>query len=280
MRKVLLATTALVALGGVSAAQAEVSVSGSAAFDMEDDGSGTTFNSDGSVVIKGTFVTDSGLTVSAVQDQHFHGGASDGDSDDTVQDAYISISGDFGTIMLGKTDDALDRMDGTLPENMDLEGTGDSSVAGALGGDTTGVNFMAPKIGGLQAYATTTAEGAKTGFGVNYSNSGFTVMYQQDDDGGVEGQAVAGSYTMAGVKVAVGSISSKTAAGVTTNYDQVGVSYTMGDLMVVATNQKSGTNKYNNIGAKYTIAPGLTFSIENGSQGSTSSTWASIGVKF
>jgi len=50
--------------------------------------------------------------------------------------------------------------------------------------------------------------------------------------------------------------------------------------MVVATNQKSGTNKYNNIGAKYTIAPGLTFAIENGSQGSTSSTWASIGVKF
>ncbi len=75
MRKVLLATTALVALGGVSAAQAEVSISGSAAFDMEDNGTTTTWSSDGSVVIKGTFTTDSGLTVSAVQDQRFENSA-------------------------------------------------------------------------------------------------------------------------------------------------------------------------------------------------------------
>ena len=68
MRKVLLATTALVAMS-VTAAQADVSVGGTGVFEIYSPGTGAqTFTSDGSVVIKGSTTTDSGLTFTAVQD--------------------------------------------------------------------------------------------------------------------------------------------------------------------------------------------------------------------
>ena len=67
MRKVLLATTALVAMS-VTAAQADVSISGAGVFEVEEKGAGQLFSSDGNIVIKGSSTTDSGLTISAVHD--------------------------------------------------------------------------------------------------------------------------------------------------------------------------------------------------------------------
>jgi hypothetical protein len=99
MRKVLLATTALVAMS-VTAAQADVSVGGTAVFEIYSPGTGAqTFTSDGSVVIKGSTTTDTGLTFTAVQDAKFEGAA-------TVNDAYVEVSGDFGTLRAGQTDGA------------------------------------------------------------------------------------------------------------------------------------------------------------------------------
>lgn len=267
MRKVLLATTALVALN-VSAASADISISGSATFEIEDQSSGTDYSSDGNVVIKATNTTDSGLKLMAVQDTKFE--------DSTIADSYIDISGDFGSIRMGNTDNALDRMDGALPENMDLESTGDSSVSGAIGGDETGISFMSPSFSGITVYGSTTAEGATTGVGANYKAGGVEVMFQSGsgDETALAGKFSAGAVTVQVGAVNVGSGSSKT------EYRQVGASYTMGDVKLIATQQKQGDNKYTNVGAKYTVAPGLTVAAESGSQDSVNSTWVQVAVKF
>ena len=61
---------------------------------------------DGDIVIKGTVATDSGLTFIAEQQTQSEASA--------IDDAFIQVNGDFGTIRMGNTDGALDRNDGVL----------------------------------------------------------------------------------------------------------------------------------------------------------------------
>jgi outer membrane protein OmpU len=278
MRKVLLATTALVALN-ISAASADVSISGTGTFEIVDTTS-TTFASDGNIVIKGSTTTDSGLTLSAVQDIKFEG-ENDASTSINAQiaDSYIDIAGDFGSLRMGNTDDALDRMDGVLPANMDLEGIGASGVGTAIGGDSVNVSYVSPSFNGITVYGTTTANGDSTGFGANYKTGGIHVMYQAEDDGTNTSSVIGGSFTAGPVTVAAGARSSK-AGTTTTKYTDVGASYTIGDIKVVATSQKQDTNKYSNIGVAYSVAPGFAVKAENGSQGSTNATWVSLEVSF
>jgi len=277
MRKVLLATTALVALN-VSAASADISISGTGTFDIVEDSGNTTFSSDGNIVIKGTSTTDSGLTLTVVQDSLFEGDSSTKAGD--IADSYIDIAGDFGSIRMGYTDDALDRMDGVLPANMDIEGVSASGVGTAIGEDTTNISFMSPSFNGITVYASTTQDAGSVGYGVNYKNGPVHVMYQAQDDGTNDATAIGASFTAGPVTVAAGASNSK-AGSTTTKSSDVGASYTMGDIKFVATAQKRGTNKYSNFGAKYSVAPGLTVSAESGGMsGGDNGTFLSVAVSF
>ena len=281
MRKVLLATTALVAMS-VTAAQADITIGGNIAFEMEDGGLATTYSSDGEIAIKSSSTTDSGLTIGAVYAMHTMSTivvAANADNPSTA-DSYISIGGDFGTIIMGNHDNALDRMDGVLPQNMDLETVGDTDAATVIGGQITGISFMAPTISGVSVYGATNAEGEENGMGVNYKNGPVTVMYQTGQDGNSEESAVAASFTMSGVTLAAGSVEA-VIAGAKSKYRSMAVKYTMGDITLVSTSQKKvGGASYTNIGAKYAVAPGLSVAIESGSQGSENATWAQVNVAF
>ena len=271
MRKVLLATTALVAMS-VTAAQADITIGGNIAFEMEDGGAGTTYTSDGEIAIKSSATTDSGLTVGAVFAEHTQDGL--------IEDSYISISGDFGTLLMGDHANALDRMDGVIPSNMDLESVGDTAVSAVIGDQITGISFMAPTISGVSVYGSTNAEGEENGMGVNYKNGPVTVMYQVGQDGNSDETAVAASFSMAGATVGVGSVEA-VVAGAKTKYRSMGVKYKMGDITLVGTSQKViGGASYSNVGASYAVAPGLSVAIESGSQGAQNSTWAQVNVKF
>jgi hypothetical protein len=251
MRKVLLATTALVALN-VSAASADVSISGTATFDIDDNAKGTTYTSDGNIVIKGSSTTDSGLTVSAVQDMKFEGITGSATTNaNHVADSYIDIAGDFGSVRMGTTDNALDRMDGVLPENMDIETAGADGVTTGPG-DTTGISFISPSFNGITVYGTATANGATAGFGANYKAGPVEVMFQSDDNGTAKETTIAGKFTAGPISVAVGAADQGT-----TKYRQLGATYTMGDIKFATVQLKKGTTKYSNFGAKYTVAPGL-----------------------
>jgi len=74
MRKVLLATTALVAMS-VTTAQADVSIGGSASFEINDTASSQAYTTDGAINIKGASTTDSGLTLTALSQLKFEGGS-------------------------------------------------------------------------------------------------------------------------------------------------------------------------------------------------------------
>ena len=286
MRKVLLATTALVAMS-VTAAQADVSIGGTAVFEIYSPSTGAqTFTSDGSVVIKGSSTTDSGLTFTAVQDTKFE--------NSTVQDSYIEVKGDFGTLRAGQTDGALDRMDGALAANMDLEGTGNigntNLGATAIGGDSQNISLHLPSINGLALYGETQADGAGSGLGANYSIAGINLMLQSKSGGtNPDMTAMGPSFGLGGIKVNVGSTNkAKTASAAKISASDIGMSYTMGEITFVATSargsQGTRTDKYSNVGVKYAIAPGISAMVESGQSTinavDADATWAALSVKF
>ena len=200
----------------------------------------------------------------------------------SIADSYIEVAGDFGNLKMGQTDDALDRMDGVLGSNMDIDGTtvGDA-YATSIGGDVMAVSYIAPSVGGFTPYVSIQADGAGTGYGFNFQAGPATVMFQALD-ATADSSVIGVGFSAGAVTVGAGAKRSKT-AGVTTTTNDVGVSYTAGDVKLIATHRKQGSGKFNTVGAKYTIAPGLTAAIENGSVTGTSpvdSTYASLTVAF
>ena len=103
MKKVLFATTALVAFAG--AAAADVAVSGSAELGINDNGNGDTqYFQDIEVTFGMSGETDSGLSFGASVQLDEPGAAAPGDDGG----ATVFISGSFGTLTMGDTDGALD----------------------------------------------------------------------------------------------------------------------------------------------------------------------------
>jgi len=312
MRKVLLATTALVAMS-VTSAQADLSISGQGVFEiLEPDSGKQTFSTDGAIKFKGTSTSDSGLTFTAFVEQKFEGvsvpkDASPADmkttgSFEANNDSWLEISGDFGSLRMGNTDDVLDLNDGVLAANMDLETTGTPSPAStdadgkaitgtAIGGDSTQIGYTSPTISGAKFYASVDADGGDTEYGVNYTMSGITLMAQQNDGASVVGA----SFSVGGFKIGMGrSQKDATATRKKISASDIGVSYTMGDITVVATSARgteATTNNrkdtYQNIGVSYGIAPGVTAMIETASydrsddnQYDGQSTWVALAIDF
>jgi hypothetical protein len=284
MRKVLLATTALVALGGVSAAQAEVSISGYQNFEVTDSGT-TSFFQDGEVRITGTITTDSGLTLKAVHALNTGSdaglGADSGSQGNHVDDSYLDIAGEFGSLRMGNTDDVLDLKDGLVPSNWDEKGNSGSLAIGGAQGDNETISFTAPKISGIEVYGMTSAEGLNSGMGVNYSNGPIAVMYQMGDIGATSRTLAAVNFSMAGVTAGYSSGESEAAGGTKTKYTSYGVKYSMGAMDLYYTQQKDGTAASKNaIGGYYAIAPGLQAALESADNGTTTTTYAHLKVSF
>ena len=280
MRKVLLASTALVAMS-VTAAQADINISGSVSFEMADNGTTTTFVDDSNLMITGGRTMDNGVTAAVAM--NITGGAAAAVAEDT----YIDLSGDFGSVRMGDTDDALDRMDGVMPSNWDNEGIAQAGTSMAIGGDgDANISFISPSISGATVYGTTTAEGAHNGVGINYSGGPVTVMYQQGQDGTSEESMIAADLRFAGVRVGFGTATTQaTQAAAKVKYRAMGAQYTMGAATLTGTSQQLvGGDTYSNVGVSYSVAPGMTVVLESGSQGSgatgVSGTYAHLNVTF
>jgi hypothetical protein len=291
MRKVLLATTALVALN-VSAASADISISGSAVFEYYSPTSGTTtYDSDGSLVIKASSTADNGLTFSAVNDIKWEGASNN--------DNYIEVKGDFGSVQMGFTDNALDRKDGNLATNMDLETTGGGSASTLYStviaaADDEVINVFLPAMNGVEVYGFNEANGAASGVGANLSIGNISLMIQSAEgtpttSGTTSATALGAKVSAAGFTVQAGmATKDKNSASAKIKSSDIGVSYSMGDIKLVATSAKgkqgSRTDKYSNIGVSYAIAPGVTAIVESGESTVNSTnadaTFASITVAF
>lgn len=285
MRKILLASTALVAMS-VSAAHADLSISGSYQFEYaQTDGGVNTTGSDGNITFKSTSTADNGITYSVVANYAIQDMA-------TGEDLYMQMDGDFGTIYMGKGDEVYDRMDGVLGMNFDVEGNGQAVISRtmipSLNSPTESINFISPSMSGVTVYGSVNDEDGKSGYGANYKNDMIEIMYQAEGGGGTDTQVVGAAFTVAGVKIGAGSKEDKKGAEKATTSD-LGLSYKFDGITLAATSAThkphTGANTtYKSIGAKYTVAPGVTALIENSDSNNaglkTSRTFVSMVVSF
>ena len=231
MRKILLTTTALVALGGVSAASA-IDISGGYTFDYTDtqntgtggtadetNVSGTEMGSDAHIDFTGSTTTDAGLTfggsVRIATDQT-------NDNTDTqtvaVEDQGLYISGDFGYVMMGATDGVVDGMDnfmtsGSIVEN-GVATTSDANInlsSNVLDNEAVGkVGYRSNNINGFQ-------------FGISYEDAGDNGSENDDLTSWIITYDVMG---MATIGYAQAKVNDDEAAGADTTYKQYGINTT------------------------------------------------------
>ncbi len=167
MKKVLFATTALVATAGV--ASADVTLSGAAEMGIfGGDSIETQFFTDIDVTFTMSGTTDNGLTFGASVDLDEGGDGSDA-SDDNTEDggATIFISGNFGTITMGDTDGALDWA-------MQEAAVGN---AGSINDDETGHG------GYLGSYGDGAYDGQILRYDNTFGDFGVAISVEQDETG-------------------------------------------------------------------------------------------------
>ena len=277
MRKVLFATTALVALGGVSAASADISVSASSSFNYVTTNGGAEaaedrdVNTQVDVGISAASTLDNGMSVTAMIGIDETNGALD--------DSGMTITGDFGTISMGgSATDTLGAMstDVTADEAWDLdaayidpanEHVPHMDVSIALP-SISGLNVVVGMVDG-DTVGATEADGDGSGFGLSYSTTGsmpVTLSYASYSTGAANSEV-----SSIGVSVTAGDATIKAAANETGDYTgtSVGATYTVSDQLSVAAYTGTGEDSTNanyeaemtGMGLTYTITPGLSMSI-------------------
>jgi outer membrane protein OmpU len=300
MRKVLLATTAIVAVAGV--AQADISISGKFEMGYETESDDTGLDKDAmfqadTVTFSFTNTTDSGLSISGTSIYDSDNGAAD--------ESSFTVGGDFGSVTLGQNDGAgANFMPWVVAFNNNL-GSADASVptvdptGAALVGvyaypsyrsdDEVKVTYTSPSMGGFAfgysmadtatdttALATVDTE-ANTSFGASYSGDmggvSVHITAMMEDSGEAtdtsENDAYGISLSSGGVTLAVATGGTKTGTTVDSDTSVIGVGYQVNDDLTVAYHYVDSENgitsgdtfKANGISASYNIASGLNFSV-------------------
>ena len=312
MRKVLLATTALVAAGGISAASADVSISGGyeAAYVSTDVSGGTSVNSisaenfDYTIAFSNTL--DNGMSVAGTVNTSQAG----------VEETGATISGDFGTIGFGPLGESMSGFATSLDVTPD-EGTptwvsGNTATQNALQyqvlpadesiGDPD-VTYTSPAMGGF-SFALGRADSGtaeKTMYGMKFATeaagANITLKYAtMENDTGTATTEV--DATSLGVVIGIGNATvtmaqnekdtgnTVTEAMVGTG---VGVKYVVSDAVTLTAYSASGDDDKDSayemtdtgVGISYTVTPGMVLHVTHNDQdlknslGVTTSTSAS-----
>ena len=275
MRKVLLATTALVAMGGVSAASADISISGAAQYNYT-----TTSGTGGTDAEDRTMATnvDADLTMSSTLDNGMSLSGLVSLNTNAVNDSGWSLSGDFGKVAFGGT--ANDGFGATNTGLTADEGNNLSTEYWATHNDAiphSDISITLPAISGFTIGlgfadgATTAADSSQWGvtYAMDAGSMGVTVAYASASDGSNEDQSSAGVTVTAGDAKVVVATNKKTASSITHTATSVGASYAVSDTLSVqaytGTTERSNTAAYEvkdtGMGLTYTITPGLSISI-------------------
>ena len=295
MRKYLLSTSALAGAALLSsAAIADVTISGYSEFSYTQAdhniaaNDGNNMGLDQEVHIKFVNKTDSGLTITAMNEFSTH----DGTGDDT----YMSIAGGFGSLKLGNTDAVSSSMDMNPSDLVQEEAgaslhdgnttlasrTGTATIGtdtGTGGANTTKLTYMLPAIGGLTAGISAGTSGTLAGtddmtaFGARYTldagGAAVTLGYATKT---TEGASVDTDVSSVGIKVAMNDFTimvangTNEASGEDVSTQSAGISYKVSDALTVNfgtvtseddidTGEEYDANHYE---AVYTIASGLT----------------------
>jgi len=279
MRKILLTTTALVALGGVSAASADISISGSASYNYTT-GTGGTFTADDSAMstqvdfgIAAATTFDNGMTATAGIDF-------DEGHEDQPDDSGWTLGGDWGTLKFGGYAEAAF---GAMAIDVTAdEGNGYATAVAAnaldyghvLPGDEyidhADISLTLPTVSGvtvmLGAADLNDASMAGVSYAMNAGDVGVTVAYAtssssaaNSDDSQIAAKVSAGNATVTVISGASGLF----------NNSGVGATYAVSDALTIQA--YSGTvdhdttaafeMKDTGIGLTYTVTPGMSISL-------------------
>jgi hypothetical protein len=294
-------------LGGVSAASADISVSGSAEFQYDSwsgsSATSTTANDTNIATttdfsISASTVTDNGLTLSA---RTFQDGSGDslGDSDGSFDENGFSISGDFGKFGFASDEDgdafatALDITDdegyNTTASSISSYKPSDEWIASAE------VSYKTPTVNGFTAsigiadgdYSDTSVGGVQ--YAATAGDASVTLKYAFESVGKATSTTAAVDETSLGMVLSMGgatlTIAQQTseASGNTYDYQASGaaIAYAVSDTLTVEAFSGETTNdgstdanfkfKETGYGITYTITPGLSLSL-------TSNTWDQDGT--
>ena len=293
MRKVLLATTAIVALGGVTAASADISVGALAEFQY-DSWSGTSadtastnnnsFKGTTDFSISASSVLDNGMTISA---RVFEDGSADGTA--SFAENGFKISDDWGT--LGFNSDESGDAFATALDITDDEGYNTTATISKRKPsdewiDSAEVSYLSPAVSGFQ-FSVGTADGAHgdtTMGGVQYSTSAgdatVTLKYAFQSTGKATSTATGVDITSMGMVIGMAGATLTVAQqtweqGSVYDYEASGaaIAYAVSDSLTVEAfsgeTENNGTTdstfkfKETGYGVTYTITPGLSLSLTN-----------------
>jgi len=270
MRKVLLATTALVALGGVSVAHADLSISGSYEFDYVDTDGTVEVGNDGNLKITGTGAADNGINWTVVGNYKF-GNLT---AESGAEDAYIQAAGDFGTVIMGKADNAVERLDGSLGKNMDIHSSGaKASTSIVASTPTDSITYISPTVSGVTfGYTMQPETSGDSSYIVAYSGNGIKAHYAADDTQSQMGV----SFSMNGATIAIGAADDGSASNAKTK--DFGIKYALNDTTTLGAMTASADDgeKYSNVGAKITLGGGAYTMVEYASAKTTAGVTSNV----
>jgi len=292
MRKVLLATTALVAMSVTGAQAADISISGNLETNYLSTGGGDDLLVDGVVYLTATTAADNGVSYEVVWGQRIEPRTvdvteSDEDAKKTdtghIQQASLKISSpDIGSLYLGLADDdAPGMMDGALPQNNDIESSkhAKGSWETALGGGDVGITWISPNVGGFQIGATANPGEDTDATAVTYTMGGINAYY--GTNGNRSNVGVKGS--VAGFTIAVGA---SKVDGSKEKTNDMAFKYslangiTLAGLVAKGTDSDGNEEKYNNVGASYALAPGVSLKVEAGEADNAGFTFIGVNTNF
>jgi hypothetical protein len=276
MRKLLLGTTALAAATTLSAnvALADVTISGSMEFTYSSQDSGIAsvgssfdnFTTDNDVAIKFENKTDSGLTIFMFQKLETDSTAGSALGSD---EAYMGISGGFGTVTFGQDDGAGDQLTRTAHDLVgpDALNDGGGTVLQSAGtgnladdnadliddiNDENAITYILPTMGGLtigasykDAGSTTALNGDETVVAMRYAfESGAvkgTLHYGNNNiSGATSGAASTNSESMAidvssgPIRAVIAKAEDEVTSAITTEVTDYGVQYNVGNGLTLA----------------------------------------------
>jgi hypothetical protein len=294
MRKVLLATTAIVALGGVSAASADISISGGHELKYQSWNNSTSTSANNSKIssgatytISGSTVLDNGMTISG---KIYSDNVADGSG---FESQGFSISDDWGTIGVADmesgdafataidiTDD--EAYDGGAASTINTYAPGDEYV------QNSSVSYLSPNISGFQfaigmkdtgAYSDATSYGAQ--YAMSAGDAAVTVKYAASTTGDTTSGAAdeidaTSAALVIGMSGATLTVAQNTAdVGTTAEYESSGMAlaYVVSDALTVEAYSGETENNLNSsykfkdtgYGITYTVTPGMAVSVTHNS---------------
>jgi outer membrane protein OmpU len=285
MKKILLATSALVLVAG--AAAAEVAVSGSARMGIVYDGTDAQFSSRVRIVFTASGESDAGFSFGAsVRADQFGGNQKTDSNGDTVgssgttnDDSTVYISGGFGKLTMGDAGNAPDALVGQV-SGIGYTGLGDLNEIGFLDTDKTGVlyEYSAGAVSFALGSAQIDSTNDTLSLAVKYATDAFAIALGYED-GATEDQISAlGSATFGGATVKLKLVDNDAAADMAA---ALSVDYTTGATTITAfatDNRDFAGQNTVGLGVAYDLGGGASF--KAGVADNDTDTVAELGMNF